>query len=105
MTSVPVPVSVRAHAKINLDLRVLGMRPDGFHELRTVFQALSLHDLLECIPSPGPFSIECDTAGVPQGRSNLIWKAAQALWRALRREGDVRDMRARQLALIPYTAE
>ena len=33
-------VSTRAHAKINLDLRVLGTRPDGFHELRTVFQAV-----------------------------------------------------------------
>ena len=38
------PMTVRAHAKINLDLRVLGTRPDGFHELRTVFQALALHD-------------------------------------------------------------
>ena len=37
-----VTVSIRAHAKINLDLRVLGMRTDGFHELRTVFQALAL---------------------------------------------------------------
>jgi len=104
LTSVPVPVSVRAHAKINLDLRVLGMRPDGFHELRTVFQALSLHDLLECIPRPGPFSIECDTAGVPLDRSNLIWKAAQALWRALRREGDVRDMTVRLQKRIPLQA-
>ena len=58
-------VTVRAHAKINLDLRVLGTRPDGFHELRTVFQALSLHDTIECVPRAGPFAIECETAGVP----------------------------------------
>jgi len=37
----PRRVTIRAHAKINLDLRVLGTRVDGYHELRTVFQALS----------------------------------------------------------------
>ena len=98
------PVSVRAHAKINLDLRVVGMRPDGYHELRTVFQALSLHDVVECIPRPGPFAIECDTAGVPLDRSNLVWKAAQALWRALRRDGDVRDVLVRLQKRIPLQA-
>ena len=55
-----IAVTIRAHAKINLDLRVLGMRPDGFHELRTVFQALALHDTIRCIPREGPFAIECD---------------------------------------------
>ena len=38
---------VRALAKINLDLRVLGKRPDGYHELRTIFQTVSLSDVLE----------------------------------------------------------
>ena len=42
----PRAMTVRAHAKINLDLRVLGTRPDGFHELRTVFQSLALHDTI-----------------------------------------------------------
>ena len=86
------PVTIRAHAKINLDLRVLGTRPDGFHELRTVFQALALHDTIECIPREGPFAIECDAAGVPLDRSNLVWRAADALWRSLRRDGPVRDV-------------
>ena len=58
-------VTARAHAKINLDLRVLGTRPDGFHELRTVFQAIALHDTVECRLREGPFGVECDTAGVP----------------------------------------
>ena len=102
--SASTTISVRAHAKINLDLRVLGMRPDGYHELRTVFQALSLHDVLDCIARPGPFAIECDTAGVPLDRSNLIWKAAQALWRSLRRDGEVRDVVVRLEKRIPLQA-
>ena len=97
-------VSVRAHAKINLDLRVLGTRADGFHELRTVFQAISLHDTIACIPRPGPFAIECDTAGVPLDRSNLIWQAAQRLWRSLRRDGDVCDIVVRLEKRIPLQA-
>jgi 4-diphosphocytidyl-2-C-methyl-D-erythritol kinase len=94
-------VTVRAHAKINLDLRVLGTRPDGFHELRTVFQALSLHDTIECVPRAGPFAIECETAGVPLDRSNLVWRAAECLWRALRRQGPVRDVLVRLHKRIP----
>jgi 4-diphosphocytidyl-2-C-methyl-D-erythritol kinase len=96
--------SVRAHAKINLDLRVLGTRPDGFHELRTVFQAISLHDRITCIPRPGPFALECDTAGVPLDRTNLIWKAAEALWRSLRRTGPLRDVVVRLEKQIPLQA-
>ena len=95
------PVTIRAHAKINLDLRVLGPRPDGFHELRTVFQAIALHDTIECVPREGPFAIECAAAGVPLDQSNLIWRAAQALWRSLRRSGPVRDMVIRLEKRIP----
>lgn len=97
-------MSVRAHAKINLDLRVLGTRADGYHELRTVFQAISLHDTIECRPREGSFAIECDTAGVPLDASNLIWKAAQTLWRSLRRDGDVRDIVIRLQKRIPLQA-
>jgi 4-diphosphocytidyl-2-C-methyl-D-erythritol kinase len=100
----PVAVSVRAHAKINLDLRVLGTRPDGFHELRTVFQAISLHDVITCVPREGPFAIECATAGVPLDESNLIWRAAAALWRALRCRGALHGMAVRLEKRIPLQA-
>jgi 4-diphosphocytidyl-2-C-methyl-D-erythritol kinase len=94
-------VKVRAHAKINLDLRVLGTRPDGFHELRTVFQAVSLHDTIECVARDGPFAIECNAAGVPLDRSNLVWRAAEKLWRALRRNGSVSGVMVRLHKQIP----
>jgi len=98
------PVIVRAYAKINLDLRVLGTRPDGFHELRTVFQSISLHDTVACIPRQGTFAIECAVAGVPLDRSNLIWRAAEALWRALRRDGPMRGVVVRLDKRIPLQA-
>src|SRR5215470_5184270 len=100
----PVPVRIRAHAKINLDLRVLGMRADGFHELRTVFQAIALYDTITCIPREGPFAIECSTAGVPLDQSNLIWRAADTLWRSLRRSGPVRDVGVNLEKQIPLQA-
>lgn len=52
MTSSPrCALALPAHAKLNLDLEVLGLRPDGYHELRTRFQAISLHDLLLIEPA------------------------------------------------------
>src|ERR1044071_438706 len=100
----PATVVIRAHAKINLDLRVLGTRPDGFHELRTVLQALPLHAVLRCIPREGPFAIECASAGVPLDQSNLIWRAAETLWRSLRRSGPVRDVVVQLHKQIPLQA-
>ena len=61
-------VQVRAPAKINLTLRVLGTRPDGYHELRTMFQSLALHDTLTFTPSDGPLSIDCDDPRCPLQR-------------------------------------
>jgi 4-diphosphocytidyl-2-C-methyl-D-erythritol kinase len=80
-----------AHAKVNLDLRVLGSRADGFHELRTVFQTIELHDSLTCIDQPGAFTLRCRTPGVPLDDSNLVWRAAASLWKALGRDGEPRD--------------
>jgi 4-diphosphocytidyl-2-C-methyl-D-erythritol kinase len=100
----PPTVVIRAHAKINLDLRVLGSRPDGFHELRTVFQALALHDMIRCIPREGPFAIECSSAGVPLDQSNLIWRAAETLWRSIHHNNPIRDVVVRLEKRIPLQA-
>jgi 4-diphosphocytidyl-2-C-methyl-D-erythritol kinase len=97
-------VAVRAHAKINLDLRVLGPRADGFHELRTVFQSIALHDIITCTRREGPFAIECNVAGVPLDASNLVWRAADMLWCSLRRTGPLRDLVVRVDKRIPVEA-
>jgi 4-diphosphocytidyl-2-C-methyl-D-erythritol kinase len=97
-------VVVRAHAKVNLDLRVLGTRPDGYHELRTVFQSIDLHDSLVCSTRPGPFAVACRTAGVPLDQTNLVWAAASRLWNAIGRPGHPRDTRVRIDKQIPVAA-
>jgi 4-diphosphocytidyl-2-C-methyl-D-erythritol kinase len=76
---------------VNLDLRVLGTRPDGYHELRTVFQSIDLHDTLTCTERRGEFVLKCRTPGVPLDNTNLVWRAASRLWTALRRPGEPSD--------------
>ncbi len=65
-------------AKINLHLRVFGKRADGFHELCTVFQTVSLCDYLTFDESKR-IVLTCDDAKIPTGDENLIVKAARIL--------------------------
>ena len=67
---------VRAFAKINLSLRVLGTRADGYHELRTIFQSIALHDTLTIRAVRGPFRLTCDDPACPADDTNLVWRAA-----------------------------
>jgi len=97
-------VLVRAYAKVNLDLRVLGTRTDGYHEIRTVFQSLALHDTLLCVARPGAFELRCRMPGVPLDESNLVWRAAAALWAALGRTGAPRDVTITIKKQIPLQA-
>jgi len=71
------PLIVRAPAKINLSLDVLGRRPDGYHALRSVMQALELHDSLEFYPAR-ELTLECDAPALASA-SNLAWRAASLL--------------------------
>jgi 4-diphosphocytidyl-2-C-methyl-D-erythritol kinase len=80
-------IACRAFAKINLDLRVLGVRQDGYHELRTTFQSIALADDLTFTASPGPFRILCDDPVCPVDARNLVWRAADLVWKAGRRRG------------------
>jgi 4-diphosphocytidyl-2-C-methyl-D-erythritol kinase len=79
---------LRALAKINLDLRVLGKRPDGFHELRTIFQTISLADTIDIAFTPGrKTAIEVeDNLGIPD---NLAARAARMALEAMRVTGRV----------------
>ncbi|MBV8905149.1 MAG: 4-(cytidine 5'-diphospho)-2-C-methyl-D-erythritol kinase, partial [Acidobacteriia bacterium] len=90
--------SVRALAKINLDLRVLGKRPDGYHEIRTVFQTISLGDSLELAYQRGPrSSIELDD---PLGiKDNLAAKAAELAMEAMGASGHVKLRLRKQIPM------
>ena len=76
-----LPLTLPAFAKVNLDLRILGARGDGYHDLRTIFQTVALHDALTFIGRTGKFAMECDDPTVPIDQRNLVWKAASILWR------------------------
>jgi 4-diphosphocytidyl-2-C-methyl-D-erythritol kinase len=66
-------------AKINLGLHIHKKREDGFHELETIFQMVSLYDDVELELLPSEIRIECDTPGVPADHTNLAFKAASLL--------------------------
>jgi 4-diphosphocytidyl-2-C-methyl-D-erythritol kinase len=76
---------VRAFAKINLGLKVLGPRHDGYHELRTIYQTVALSDRLEVSLASrrGSIELDCVHGEVPPGRGNLVYRAAE-LWRQAR---------------------
>jgi 4-diphosphocytidyl-2-C-methyl-D-erythritol kinase len=95
---------VRAYAKINLSLRVLGTRDDGFHELRTIFQSIALHDTLTIRTARGPFRLTCDDPECPADDANLIWRAADLMWKAARRRGRLRDLAIDLRKRIPINA-
>jgi 4-diphosphocytidyl-2-C-methyl-D-erythritol kinase len=85
-------LSVRAYAKINLGLRITRTRADGFHELRTVFQSIDLHDTLTFRRRKGPLVFRCSDADLPVDASNLVVGAARALWREWKGPGEPRDV-------------
>lgn len=95
---------VRAFAKINRSLRVLGVRPDGYHDLRTTFQTLALCDTLSFVEGPGLFEIQCDDPGCPVDRTNLVWRAAELMWHASGRRGRLEGLQVRVAKRIPMLA-
>jgi len=78
-------VRVPAFAKINSCLHVLGKLPGGYHELRTIFQSISLHDTLELELSSGrEITLEIEDSSLPADSTNLVWRALDILRHELR---------------------
>ena len=72
-----------AFAKINLTLDVLDKRSDGYHDLKSVMQTISIRDDIEIDIGTGkPWALHCDMEGIPTDSSNLAWKAAQVFFDA-----------------------
>lgn len=76
-----------AYAKVNLTLDVLGKREDGYHDLQSVMQTISLRDDIEIDIGTGkPWKLVCDKEGVPTDERNLAWKAAKVYCQAMNKD-------------------
>ena len=83
-----------AFAKINLTLDVLDKRDDGYHDLKSVMQTISIRDDIEIDLDTGkPWKILCDKEGVPTDESNLVWKAARLYFDTIGKEPDGIEIR------------
>ncbi len=72
-------LSIRSPSKINLFLRVMGRRPDGYHEIFSLMQMVGLCDDLRLEAKGGGVEVFCDDPGVPRGQQNLAHRAAELL--------------------------
>ena len=72
-----------AFAKVNLTLDVLGKRKDGYHDLQSVMQAISIRDDVEIdVDTNQPWTLNCSMEGIPEDETNLAWKAAEVFYAA-----------------------
>ena len=83
-----------AYAKVNLTLDVLGKRADGYHDLKSVMQTLSLRDDIEIDVGTGkPWVLRCDKEGIPCDERNLAWKAAKLYCDTMKKDPDGLEIR------------
>ncbi len=92
-----------AYAKLNLTLDVLGKREDGYHDLRSVMQTISIRDDVEIDIGTGkPWNLLCSVEGIPTDERNLAWKAAEVYCEAMKK--DPGGLEIRILKRIPSGA-
>ena len=83
-----------AFAKLNLTLDVLGKREDGYHDLKSVMQTISIRDDIEIDVGTGkPWCLKCDKEGIPTDERNLAWKAAKIYLDTIKKDPDGLEIR------------
>lgn len=83
-----------AFAKLNLTLDVLGKREDGYHDIKSVMQTISIRDDIEIDVGTGkPWCLKCDKEGIPTNESNLAWKAAKLFYETVQQDPDGLEIR------------
>lgn len=82
-----------AYAKLNLTLDVLAKRPDGYHDIKSIMQTVSIRDDIEIHIGTGkPWTLSCDKEGIPCDSRNLAWKAAALFCETLGYDPDGLDI-------------
>lgn len=83
-----------AFAKLNLTLDVLGKREDGYHDIKSIMQTISIRDDVEIDVGTGkPWSLECTAEGIPTDETNLAWKAAKIYCDEMKKNPDGLNIR------------
>lgn len=83
-----------AFAKLNLTLDVLGKREDGYHDLQSVMQTISIRDDIEIDVGTGkPWKLLCSAEGIPTDERNLAWKAAKIYCDTMKKDPDGLEIR------------
>jgi len=79
-------MTINAHSKLNLSLRILGKREDGFHGIESLMVPIELHDTLDVkVSESGPHSMTCSDPSVPVDEKNLVLRAAALFQEKLER--------------------
>jgi 4-diphosphocytidyl-2-C-methyl-D-erythritol kinase len=85
-----VPISVRSFAKINIGLRIGPARPDGFHQLYTVYQTIALHDVIKVDLQKGVgIDIRCKDPKVPADETNTCYRVADRVLRSMKQRSKI----------------
>ena len=83
-----------AFAKINLTLDVLDKRSDGYHDLKSIMQTISVRDDIEIDVGTGkPWNLVCSMEGIPTNEENLAWKAADLFFKTVKKDPDGLEIR------------